>query len=324
MAASIHRHGLVAGASVLAIILLFTTAGLASPPPRASAQTACATTIDFMLVLDGSESINSTEFEAMRSFADGLIGHFTISPADAHAGIVQFASEGQGIIEIGLSSDPVAIASAISAMTQIVGITDIQEGIALAQQELTANGRADIPHVILVLTDGVHNEPGDPIAEAEAARSLGTEIFAIAVGPKLDIDQLNAIASDPDDEHVFSVDSFEALATILDPLVLVVCPPTPTPTSTPTSTLTPTPTLTATAMPTATQIAPTATLPPVGEPVPTSALGIVIQPPETGVGSLESDASDTAWPAWQIGAAFGIALLAMCGAYGLARWQAWD
>ena len=273
-----------------------------------------------MLVLDGSESINSTEFEAMRSFADGLIGHFTISPADAHAGIVQFASEGQGIIEIGLSSDPVAIASAISTMTQIVGITDIQEGIALAQQELTASGRPDVPHVILVLTDGVHNEPGDPIAEAEAARSLGTEIFAIAVGPKLDIDQLNAIASDPDGEHVFSVDSFETLATILDPLVLVVCPPTPTPT--PTSTLTPTamPTL----MPTATQIAPTATLPPIGEPVPTSALGITIGPPETGVGSLESDASDTAWPAWQIGAAFGIALLAMCGAYGLARWQARD
>ncbi|MCH7510943.1 MAG: VWA domain-containing protein, partial [Chloroflexi bacterium] len=284
MATSIRQYGLVASASVLALILLFTTAGLAGPPPRAYAQTACATTIDFMLVLDGSESINSTEFEAMRSFADGLIGHFTISPADAHAGIVQFASEGQGVIEIGLSSDPGAIATAISAMTQIVGITDIQEGIALAQQELTAGGRPDVPHVILVLTDGVHNEPGDPIAEAEAARSLGTEIFAIAVGPKLDIDQLNAIASDPDGEHVFSVDSFEALATILDPLVLVVCPPTPTPT--PTSTLTPTamPTL----MPTATPPvppAPTATLPPVGEPVPTSALGSVIHPPEPGVGS---------------------------------------
>lgn len=323
MAASIRQHGLVASASILALIFLLTTAGLGSPPPRASAQTACATTIDLMLVLDGSESIDPAEFEAMRSFADSLVGHFTISPADAHAGIVQFASEGQGIIEIGLSSDPAAIASAISAMTQIVGITDIQEGIALAQQELTANGRADIPHVILVLTDGVHNEPGDPIAEAEAARSLGTELFAIAVGPGPDIDQLNAIASDPDGEHVFSVGDFEALATILDPLVLVVCPPTPTPT--PTSTLTPTamPTL----MPTATPPvppAPTATLPPVGEPVPTSALGIVIQPPETGVGSLESDASDTAWPAWQIGAAFGIALLAMCGAYGLARWQAWD
>ena len=308
MAASIRQHGLVASASVLALILLLTTAGLGSPPPRASAQTACATTIDFMLVLDGSESIDPAEFEAMRSFADSLVGHFTISPADAHAGIVQFASEGQGVIEIGLSSDPGAIAAAISAMTQIVGITDIQEGIALAQQELTAGGRPDVPHVILVLTDGVHNEPGDPIAEAEAARSLGTEIFAIAVGPGPDIDQLNAIASDPDGDHVFSVGDFASLATILDPLVLVVCPPTPTPT------LTPMPTASPTVPP-----APAATLPPVGEPVPTSALGIVIRPPETGGGSFGSDASVAAWPAWQMWVALSSALLAMGGAYGLAR-----
>ncbi len=272
-----------------------------------------------MLVLDGSESIDPTEFGVMKTFAGSLVDHFTISPADAHVGIVQFASEGEGVIEIGLSSDPGAIATAISTMTQIVGITDIQEGIALAQQELTAGGRPDVPHVILVLTDGVHNEPGDPIAEAEAARSLGTEIFAIAVGPGPDIDQLNAIASDPDGEHVFSVGDFAALATILDPLVLVVCPPTPTPTPTPTLTPTPMPTESPTA-----PSAPTATLPPVGEPVPTSALGIVIRPPETGVGSLESDASGTAWPAWQLWAALGSALLATGGAYGLARWQARD
>ena len=312
MTASIRRHGLVASASVLAIILLFTTSGLRSPPPLVSAQAACATTIDFMLVLDGSESIDPTEFDVMKTFADSLVDHFTISPADAHAGIVQFASEGEGVIEIGLSSDPGAIATAISTMTQIVGITDIQEGIALAQQELTAGGRPDVPHVILVLTDGVHNEPGDPIAEAEAARSLGTEIFAIAVGPGPDIDQLNAIASDPDAEHVFSVGDFAALATILDPLVLVVCPPTPTPT----------PTLTPTPMPTEPPSAPTATLPPVGEPIPTSAVGIVIRPPETGVGSLESDASGTAWPAGHLWAALGSALLAISGAYGLARRQA--
>ena len=319
MATSIRRHGLVASASVLALILLFTTAGLASPPPRVYAQAACATTIDFMLVLDGSESIDPAEFDVMKAFAGSLVDHFTISPADAHAGIVQFASEGQGVIEIGLSSDPGAIAAAISAMTQIVGITDIQEGIALAQQQLTAGGRADVPHVILVLTDGVHNEPGDPIAEAEAARSLGTEIFAIAVGPGPDIDQLNAIASDPDGDHVFSVSDFAALATILDPLVLVVCPPTPTPTPTPTATLTPTP------MPTATPTAPpapTATPPPVGVPVPTSALGIVIRAPETGSGSLGSDASGSSWLAWQAWAALGSALLVMSGAYGLSRRRA--
>ncbi len=222
-----HRCGAVA---VAIAALLLAVATLASPPPRASAHSACAATIDFMLVLDGSESISPADFDLMRTFASSLVGRFTVSDTDAHAGIVQFAGEGQGIVEVGLSSDPAAIAGAISAMTQIVGATDIQEGIALAQGQLTAGVRPDVPQLMIILTDGEHNQPGDPIAEAEAARALGTELFAIAVGSGPDIDQLNAIASDPDGEHVRSVSDFEALATILEPLVRVVCPPTPTPT----------------------------------------------------------------------------------------------
>ena len=225
-----YRYGAVA---IAIAALFFAVATLASPPPRASAQTACVASIDFMLVLDGSESISPADFDLMRTFASSLVGRFTVSATDAHAGIVQFAGEGQGIVEIGLSSDPAVIAGAISAMTQIVGATDIQEGIALAQGQLTADGRPDVPQVMIILTDGEHNQPGDPIAEAESARALGTELFAIAVGSGPDIDQLNAIASDPDGEHVRAVSDFEALATILEPLVRVVCPPTPMPTEEP-------------------------------------------------------------------------------------------
>ena len=225
-----YRYGAVA---IAIAALFFAVATLASPPPRASAQTACIATIDFMLVLDGSESISPADFDLMRTFASSLVGRFTVSATDAHAGIVQFAGEGQGIVEVGLSSDPAVIAGAISAMTQIVGATDIQEGIALAQGQLTAGGRPDVPQVMIILTDGEHNQPGDPIAEAESARALGTELFAIAVGSGPDIDQLNAIASDPDGEHVRAVSDFEALATILEPLVRVVCPPTPMPTEEP-------------------------------------------------------------------------------------------
>ena len=214
--------------AVVIAVLLLAVVAVATPPPRAHAQTGCVSTIDFMLVLDGSESISSADFDLMRTFAGSLVGHFTISPSDAHAGIVQFASEGQGRVEIGLSSDLAAIQAAASAMTQIIGGTDIQEGIALAQGELIVAGRAGVPQVLIVLTDGEHNQPGDPVAEAEAARAQGTEIFAIAVGAGPDLPELSAIASDPDTNHVFAVSDFDTLVTILEPLVQVVCPPTPT------------------------------------------------------------------------------------------------
>ncbi|MBI4570511.1 MAG: VWA domain-containing protein, partial [Chloroflexi bacterium] len=77
-------------------------------------------------------------------------------------------------------------------------------------------------------TDGEHNQPGDPIAEAEAARNAGTEIFAIAIGEGPKLAQLNGIVSPPADGHTVSVDDFDGLVAVLAPLVAVVCPPTPT------------------------------------------------------------------------------------------------
>lgn len=213
--------GLIAAIGAAALLL---APGALALPQRASAQTACVSTIDLMLVLDGSESITAPDFETMKSFAGSLVGHFTISPDDAHAGVVQFAGEGQGRVEIGLSSDAAAVDAAVAAMAQIVGATDIQEGLALAREQLAASGRAGVAQVVIVLTDGAHNQPGDPVAEAEAARAAGAEIFAIAVGPGPDVEQLSAIA-----ERVFSVSDFDALVSILIPLVQTVCPPTPTP-----------------------------------------------------------------------------------------------
>ena len=226
-------------AAVIVALLLLAATTLASPPPRAHAQTGCSSAIDLMVVLDGSESISWSEFDTMQGFVSDLISRFTVSPADAHVGIVQFAGEGQGRVEWALSGDAGAIQTAIFDMTQIIGVTDIQEGIALGQEQLTLNGRAGVPHVLLLLTDGEHNQPGDPIAEAELARSLGTEIFAVGIGAGPKLDELHAIVTALASEHAFSVDNFNELVTILEPLVEIACPPTPTPTATATATTMP-------------------------------------------------------------------------------------
>ncbi len=261
------------GASMAAVIialLLLAATTLASPPPRAHAQTGCASAIDLMVVLDGSESISWSEFDTMQGFVSDLVSRFTVSPADAHVGIVQFAGEGQGRVEWALSGDADTLQTVIFDMTQIIGVTDIQEGIALGQEQLALNGRAGVPHILLLLTDGEHNQPGDPIAEAELARSLGTEIFAVGIGDGPKLDELNAIVTALASEHAFSVNNFDELVTILEPLVEIACPPTPT--ATPTATALP-PTETPTESPT-----PGAT--------PTSEVVGVIRLPDVGSNSL--------------------------------------
>jgi hypothetical protein len=159
----------------------------------------------------------------MKAFARSVANSFIVSPAGAHIGVVQFSTQGRGRFDIGLSGNQLSVTSAINGMFQLHGGTDIQEGVELAQAQLLINGRSNVPRVIILLTDGRHNQPGNVEQEAASARSAGTELFAIGVGPAYDERQLAAIASDPDRTHVFSTADFIGLADILRKLIESAC-----------------------------------------------------------------------------------------------------
>ena len=69
----------------------------------------------------------------MKDFAHQLLTKFTVSDQAARFGVVQFSTEGTGRIEIGLSGSTTAIDAAVTAMTELTGNTDIQEGLALGR-----------------------------------------------------------------------------------------------------------------------------------------------------------------------------------------------
>ncbi|WP_129671862.1 VWA domain-containing protein [Candidatus Chloroploca sp. Khr17] len=187
----------------------------------------CTEPLDLMLVLDGSGSISSTNFRQMRDFVRNLVNSYTVSPDDARVGIAQFGTQGRGRYELRLADDPSVVLARVNAMTQLDGYTDIQEGLQLGREELAANGRAGVPQVMILLTDGAHNQGGDPVEEAQLVRDAGMHLFAIAVGSGPNLPQLNALTADPD--RVFSVSNFASLSTILSQIVGVSCEPIPPP-----------------------------------------------------------------------------------------------
>ncbi|NCC33482.1 MAG: VWA domain-containing protein, partial [Chloroflexia bacterium] len=190
----------------------------------------CTEALELMLVLDGSGSISSTNFRQMRDFVRNLVSSYTISPDDVRVGIAQFGTQGWGRYEVRLADDPNLVLTRINAMRQLDGYTDIQEGLQLGREDLAANGRAGVPQVIILLTDGEHNQGGDPVEEAQLVRDAGMHLFAIAVGSGPNLQQLNALTADPD--RVFSVSNFASLSTILRQIVAVSCenlPPPPEP-----------------------------------------------------------------------------------------------
>lgn len=204
--------------------------------------------LDVEIVIDGSGSITEPNFAIQRQFIKDLVASFQVGPTTARFGLVQFSTEGTGRQELSLSGDSSAIVAAIDGLQQIRGVTDIEEGLTLGSTDLQAAGRPGIPSVVILLTDGIHNEPGDPIARADAIKAGGTPIFAVGVGDGIDPAELSRIASDPDGSFVFTAADFGSLGALVGSLSTNVCaavmpppppvqpvepPPTPTPTPPP-------------------------------------------------------------------------------------------
>lgn len=205
----------------------------ASPAPRLAAQSPIVEPqgvdaeiqcqIDVMLVIDGSGSISATDFGKIVKFSTDLVGAFNVGPQGTHVGVVQFGSQGTARLESRLSGDIAALNDAIMRMPQLRGNTDIEEGLSRAGIELSINGRAGFPSVIVLLTDGAHNQAGDPIAVAKEFKDAGRLIYVIAVGSAPNNREIELIASSPATRYVYRVEDETGLAQIRDSLATNVC-----------------------------------------------------------------------------------------------------
>ena len=94
----------------------------------------------------------------------------------------------------------------------------------MARGELDADGRPDVPQVIILLTDG---QPDDEVAgiltEADEIRAAGTEIFTVGVGNNVNAGLLDQIATDPDAAHAFLAADFDDLLAQVEAIARLVC-----------------------------------------------------------------------------------------------------
>lgn len=182
---------------------------------------ACEKPTDVMLLLDRSGSMASLGVnppeplsgakEAAKSFAEQLSGNDKI-------GFISFASSVKDPIDLTLSSDK-DLAKQIIGEVQIEAsstqYTNVFEPLHFAWQELiSARAQSDSSKVIVLLTDGVANNPRDPQGRTEAddikyAEELASKeavsikrdsiiIYTIGLGEKINEVFLKNLASESD------------------------------------------------------------------------------------------------------------------------------
>ena len=108
----------------------------------------------------------------------------------------------------------------------VSGGTNTGEAIQFVRQNsfLSKYGsRSSASKMIILITDGKSNNMQLTTQQAMAARNQGITIFAIGVGSGIDRHELNGIATDPDSQHVFTVNNFDALTQIKGELEQKAC-----------------------------------------------------------------------------------------------------
>ncbi|XP_062601604.1 cartilage matrix protein-like [Saccostrea cucullata] len=192
---------------------------------------------DVEFVLDSSGSIMYSDFRKQLNFTENLVDLFDIGQNKTRVGMVSFSTQVIPEFKLGEFNDKKDIKEKIQSVWYQGGGTNTGKALNYVRtQSFPVNGgRPDVPHIVIILTDGMSQDFRYTVQEAAAAHNQGITVFVIGIGDQVDEKELKAIASKPTDNFMFEIDNFDALKTIKDTLAIRTCkvppatPPPPTP-----------------------------------------------------------------------------------------------
>jgi len=199
-----------------------------TPPPPPGPPPPCKAKLDVVIILDGSASIQSTDWQHELAFTNKIVDSFHLSADQVEIGALQFSGFAHKIID--LSPDANAVKAAVTNTNQLQTNTNTYRGFEMAKDMFSAHGRTGTKGKIAILiTDGDQNQGLPAKLASDELKKNGVEIFGIGVGSQIDKAELEKWVSTPLSGHYFSVQSFATLEKILQSIVSGACPHPPTP-----------------------------------------------------------------------------------------------
>ena len=184
---------------------------------------------DVVLVLDNSGSISSSELQDLKQAASAIVDAFQLDTTDGRIriGVARFRGSNASVVgmtDVDIHGVDEPLHDGINSLVQ--GGPDLDSGTNIvvgvegggAQFSTGLGDRPEVPNLMIFVTDGNDNR-GNTLQQIEdAALASAAELFAVGVG-SVNQDTLNAIASDPDSDHVFYTDDFDGLLALVNDIV---------------------------------------------------------------------------------------------------------
>ncbi|KAL0984517.1 hypothetical protein UPYG_G00142500 [Umbra pygmaea] len=197
---------------------------LESESPVPSSLEDCPGQTDIAFLLDGSASVADVDFERMKTFVKSLITQFL--ERNTEFAIIQFSDDSEIHMSFNVFKNNIeSWQLKLNNISQQNGLTYTATAIKRIVKDVfipSQGSRPNAKKVLIVITDGESTDHGDLKSAIEAAEKAEIIRFAIGVGIAFDSntakDELRSIASSPQGNHMFKVNSFEALDQISNSL----------------------------------------------------------------------------------------------------------
>ncbi|XP_075394938.1 matrilin-1 [Tenrec ecaudatus] len=209
--------GTISGASLVLgglLLLLLQAPGTLSLTPQPRGHLCRTRPTDLVFVVDSSRSVRPVEFEKVKVLLSQVIESLDVGPNATRVGVVNYASSVKQEFPLHAHSSKAALLQAVRRIQPLSTGTMTGLAIQFAITKVLSDsqgGRSRSPHiskVVIVVTDG---RPQDSVRDVSArAQASGIELFAIGVG-RVDKATLRQMASEPQDEHVDYVESYNVI-----------------------------------------------------------------------------------------------------------------
>ncbi|XP_037602343.1 collagen alpha-1(XII) chain isoform X2 [Sebastes umbrosus] len=178
---------------------------------------------DVVLLVDGSYSIGLQNFAKVRAFLEVLVTSFDIGPNKVQISLVQYSRDPHTEFSLNTHHDINAVVKAVRTFPYRGGSTNTGKAMMYVKDKVfvpNRGARQNVPRVMVLITDG---KSSDSFKDAATGlRNIDVEIFAVGVKDAVR-SELEAIANQPSDAHVYEVEDFDAFQRISKELTQSIC-----------------------------------------------------------------------------------------------------
>ncbi|XP_048391729.1 collagen alpha-1(XII) chain isoform X1 [Stegostoma tigrinum] len=181
------------------------------------------TEADVVLLVDGSYSIGLSNFAKVKDFLETLVKTFQVGPNGIQIGLVQYSRDPYTEFTLNRHQTLEDVLRAVRTFPYRGGSTNTGRAMTYVREKVFVpekGARLNVPRVMVLITDGKSSDAFK--APALRLRDAGVEIFAVGVKDAV-FSELVAIASPPENTHVYQVDDFDSFQRVSTKLTQTLC-----------------------------------------------------------------------------------------------------